>query len=257
MRRLMFVILLLFYTCSAWAWGQKGHDITAYIAECHLTSKTAKRVARILDGHSLGYYSNWMDNASHSEEYRYTSTWHYANIDEGHTFESMPRNERGDVVAAVEMLTDSLKRGGMSHEAEQVCLKMLIHLVGDLHCPMHAGHRSDLGGNRVNVKFFGKATNLHSVWDGDLVEAAHRWSYTEWQREIDRCDRSSRDAIVEGGPKEWFCQTAEICMAIYRSTPTGSTISYDYIARYTPTIEQQFRRGGYRLAHLLNEIYGK
>lgn len=257
MRQLLLTILLLFCTCSAWAWGQKGHDVTAYIAECHLSPKAAKRITQILDGHSLVYYSNWMDNASHTDRYRYTSTWHYANIDEGKTFESMPRNSKGDVVSAVEMLVDSLSQGGMSHEKEQVCLKMLIHLVGDMHCPMHAGHLSDLGGNRVQVKFFKKQTNLHSVWDSDLVEAAHRWGYTEWQREIDRYNKDEIKLVVQGDIKSWFIETANICTEIYHATPVGSIISYDYIAHYTPLIEQQFLRGGYRLAHLLNKIYGK
>lgn len=257
MRRIVISLIMLFFALEASAWGQKGHDVTAYIAECHLTSKAAKRIARVLDGHSLVYYSNWMDNASHTDEYRYTSTWHYANIDEGKTFETMPRNPKGDVVSAVEMLVDSLRQGTMSHHEEKVCLMMLVHLVGDMHSPMHAGHLSDLGGNRVAVKFFKRQTNLHSVWDSDLVEAAHRWGYSEWQREIDRYTKTQREEIAQDEIKDWFMETASLCAEIYRSTPQGSTISYDYIARYTPLIEEQFCRGGYRLARLLNTIYGK
>ena len=107
-------------------------------------------------------------------------------MDEGETFESMPENPAGDVLKAVEQLVRELRSKRLTAGEEQIRLRMLIHLVGDMHCPMHLGHASDLGGNRVSVRFFGRGTNLHTVWDTSLVEAAHNWSYTEWQREIDR-----------------------------------------------------------------------
>ena len=72
---------------------------------------------------------------------------------------------------------------------------MLIHLIGDMHCPMHAGRKQDRGGNGTTVKFFGKKSNLHSVWDSDLLESTHRWSYTEWQKQIDRVDHHFQQAL--------------------------------------------------------------
>lgn len=255
MKRLGLLLLGFATVQMAFGWGQKGHDVTAYIAECNLTPEAAQAIDRLLDGHSPVYYANWLDNASHTPEYAYTKTWHYANIDAGQTFETMPREPKGDVVKAVTELAGQLKMGGLSPEKEAEALKMLIHLVGDLHCPMHAGHKSDLGGNMIPVTAFGKATNLHSVWDTTLPEAAHNWSYTEWQNQIDRLSADEIMLIESGSPEEWFRETADLCASIYAETPEGTNVSYDYVAKFTPLVEQQFLRGGYRLAMLLNEIY--
>ena len=229
--------------------------MTAYVAENHLTKRAAKRIAAVLEGYSPVYVSNWLDNASHTPEYAYTKTWHYLNVDEGETLESMPKNPDGDVLKAVTEIVARLKSGGLTPTEEALNLRMLIHLVGDMHCPMHAGHLSDLGGNRVSVIYFGDATNLHSVWDTALVESAHRWSYAEWQREIDRLSKEEAAEVASGEPADWMRETLELCSEVYASTPEGTKISYDYVAKYAPVIEQQFVRGGLRLARLLNEIY--
>ena len=100
--------------------------------------------------------------------------WHYLNIDEGKTIETMPRNPKGDVLTAVTTIYEKLKTGGLSHEEEQFNLKMLVHLVGDMHCPMHTGRLSDRGGNNRPVVLFGRPSNLHSIWDSGIVEAAHK-----------------------------------------------------------------------------------
>lgn len=256
MKKWLLLLLTLPALLRAGAWGQKGHDVTAYIAECHLAPAAAARIDRVLDGHSPVYYANWLDNASHTPEYAFTKTWHYRNVDQGETPATAPRNPQGDVLEAVERLTARLKQGGLTPDEEARDLKMLIHLVGDLHCPMHAGRLSDLGGNRRPVLFFARETNLHSVWDNKLPEAAHRWSYTEWQREIDRLPAGEAAAVAAGTPADWFEETHAVCEEIYDSTPEGAKISYDYIARYAPVVERQLLRGGLRLARLLNDIYG-
>ncbi len=132
---------------------------------------------------------------------------------------------------------------------------MLVHLVGDLHCPMHAGHKSDLGGNTVSVLYFDTPTKLHTIWDTQLVESAHKWSYTEWQRQIDRVTRKQEKELSDGTVEEWFAETAAICAEIYKELPEGTKLSYDHVAKYAPVIEDQLLKGGLRLARILNYIY--
>lgn len=256
MKKLLLLACWLLAAQHVLAWGQKGHDVTAYIAECNLTPEAAEKIDKVLGGHSLVYYANWLDNASHTPEYAYTKTWHYLNIDEGETLETMPRNPDGDVLEAVASLVEQLKRGALPAEEETLALKMLIHLVGDMHCPMHTGHSSDRGGNQRPVMMFSTPSNLHSIFDTAVPEAAHRWSYTEWQEQIDRLGDDETVLVQAGEPRDWVVETHGICKEIYDSTPEGTKVSYDYIAEYTPVIEQQFLRGGLRLARLLNEIYG-
>ena len=255
MKRLILLGLSLLIVRSALAWGQTGHDVTAYIAECHLTPAAAKKIDKVLDGHSPVYYANWLDNASHTPDYAYTKTWHYLNVDEGKTLETMPANPKGDVLKAVTEIVAKLKAGGLTHEEEALQLKMLIHLVGDMHCPMHLGRSTDLGGNKRPVRYFGRSTNLHSVWDTSLVESAHNWGYTEWRQQIDRVSQAEAEAIAAGTPAEWAAETCGVCQQVYEATPEGANLSYDYVAAQTPVVEQQFLRGGLRLARLLNEIY--
>ena len=176
-------------------------------------------------------------------------------MDEGETIETMPKNPKGDVLKAVTEITEKLKSGKLTPDEETLNLKMLIHLVGDMHCPMHLGRLSDLGGNRRPVRFFNRETNLHSVWDTNLPEAVHNWSYTEWKEQIDRLSDDEAAEITAGEPADWVKETHDICKEIYASSPEGTKIEYDYIFKYTPVIEKQFLRGGHRLARLLNEIY--
>lgn len=256
MKRLILFVLTLLISTTAFGWGQKGHDVTAAIAERHLTRRAAQHVARVLEGLSPVYWSNWLDNASHTPEYARTKTWHYLNVEEGQTFDQARRIPEGDVLRAVTELTAELKAGGLAPEEEAVKLRMLIHLVGDMHCPMHLGRLSDLGGNRRAVQFFGRTTNLHSVWDTDLPEAGHRWSYSEWAEQLDRLPKAAQRQAEAGDPEDWARETHTLCSEVYDATPEGAEISYDYVARFTPMVERQLLHAGLRLARLLNEIYG-
>lgn len=256
MKRFIVLVLAMGVVLNALAWGPKGHDTVAYIAEQHLSKKTLKKVQEVLGGHSLVYVANWMDNASHTNEYAYTKTWHYVNVDpnEG-TYANSKKDAAGDVVTAINSIVENLKSGELSPDEEQAQLMMLIHLVGDMHCPMHAGHKSDRGGNGTQVKYFGKQKKLHSVWDSEIVESAHRWSYSEWQFQVDRASKKEQKAIIQGTPNDWIEETVVLANDIYEESTTQQNLSYDYVANYTPIIEQQFLKGGLRLAALLEEIY--
>ena len=255
MKKLIITLLAALPALLASAWGQKGHDVTAYIAERHLTPVTRAAVDSIFDGRSLVYWANWLDNASHQPDLRYTKTWHYRNVDEGVRYEEAPADPAGDAVTALKSRIEILSDSTSTDADRELALKILVHVMGDLHMPLHMGHATDLGGNRIKVKFFDRDTNLHSVWDSSLPDAGHKWSYTEWQNQIDRLSDDEATLIESGTPKEWFMETAELCKGIYEATPEGTNVSYDYIDRFTTLIEQQFVKGGHRLAKLLNEIY--
>lgn len=241
---------------SAFAWGQKGHDTTAFIAENHLTPAAKAAVEQLLDGKSMVYYANWLDNASNTPEYAYSKTWHYKNIDQGIDYDKAPLLESGDIVRAIDQQASVLLNDNASREERQLALKMVIHLLGDIHQPMHMGHKSDLGGNRWPVKYFGRDSNLHSVWDSSLPESAHKWGYTEWQQQIDRVSEEEENEILnDGNPYKWGEETYNICKQVYANTPEDYKISYDYVAVWTPVIERQLLKGGLRLADLLNSIY--
>lgn len=240
---------------SAFGWGQKGHDVVAFIAESHLTPATKSTVDSLLQGRSIVYWANWLDNASHTPEYEYTKTWHYRNIDAGQDYDKAPRHRSGDVVNAIESQVYLLSDPDASPVAKTLALKILVHLMGDLHQPMHMGHKSDLGGNKVNVKYFNSNRNLHGIWDSNLVESAHKWSYSEWKDQIDRATPQEEAFIIAGNPDTWGRETFAIATAVYDQTPEDYNVSYDYIAKWTPVIEDQLLKGGLRLADVLNGLF--
>lgn len=256
MKKIFCCLSLTFMASMAFGWGQKGHDIVAFIAQKHLTPTTAAVMDSLLDNKSIVYWANWLDNASHTAEYAYTKTWHYKNIDADRDFENAPNIPEGNIVDALYSQIAILQDSSATKDEKALALKMTVHFLGDIHQPLHMGHASDKGGNRWNVKFFKNGKNLHSVWDSNLLNSAHSWSHTEWQEEIDCLSPQDQLIIIQGGtPTSWGKETYEICKTIYETTPESTNIEYDYIADWTPTIESQLLKGGLRLADVLNSIF--
>ena len=259
-------ISLLLSSISSYAWGPKGHDVVAAIAEQHLTKKARKALNELLDGKSIVYYSSWMDNIQNSpyweNGYNKTKTWHYANVDKGLTYQTMKKNENGDVVTGLEFLTKELTENydNLTDSMRVDYVKMIVHMVGDLHCPMHAGRLSDLGGNRMKVKWFGQNTNLHSVWDSKMIDSARKWSYTEWVEHLDRTSPKYRKGIMRGTYEEWFTETVDGAASIYDYVESldseNPNLSYQFVYDFSPLLEDRLLVGGLRLAYVLNTIFG-
>ncbi len=269
MKKFLFSALslaLVLNSLVTFGWGPTGHDVVAAIAEKHLTEKTKAEIDAILDGRSIVYYSSWMDNIQNSpywnNGYNKTKTWHYANVDKGETYQTMKKNNSGDVVSALTMLTNELTNNyeNLTDSMRADYVKMIVHMVGDMHCPMHAGRLSDLGGNRTKVRWFGRNTNLHSVWDSKIVESARKWSYSEWRDQLDRNVSPEWVATISvGGYEEWFGETVEGAAKIYAYVEAlgeeNPNLSYQFVYDFSPLLEDRLLTGGYRLACVLNTIF--
>lgn len=125
MKRNIITFILLPTFLALFGWGQKGHDVTCFIAEQHLTPTTRAAVDSILEGRSMVYWSNWLDNASHSPEYAYTKTWHYKNVDAGERYEEAQANPAGDAVTAIKSRIEILTNPDMPLTESQLAMKML------------------------------------------------------------------------------------------------------------------------------------
>lgn len=255
MKRSLISVFMSAVAVTAFGWGQKGHDTTAYIAENHLTPTTKAAVDSILEGKSMVYWANWLDNASHTKPYAYTKTWHYKNVDEGERYEEARANPAGDAVTAIKAQIETLANPSTPLEDSQLAMKILVHVMGDLHQPLHMGHATDLGGNRTKVKYFNRDNNLHAVWDSSIPESAHKWSYSEWQQQIDRAPAEVEATIISGTVDDWAKETIKVCDEVYKYFGSRDNISYNEVADWTPTVETQFLNGGLRLAHVLNLIF--
>jgi hypothetical protein len=256
---LCFIIATTVNSLPVFGWGAKGHDAIAHIAQEHLSRRAERRVTQLLEGHDMAYWASWADGLRDDHRYDALSTWHYANADEGYTYASAPKNPAGDVYTAVELCIDVLEDRAASDSLKALHLKLLIHFVGDMHCPMHAGHASDRGGNGFAVDFRGESSNLHRLWDSQLIDAARQWSAFEWGLNVDyKMSRRERRAIAGGDPLDWMEQTVALSHQLYLDTPRAQdgVVGRPYINSHTPLIERKFVEAGHRLARLLNDIFG-
>lgn len=257
---LILLALLTVNFQTVFGWGQKGHDIVAFIAEKHLTKCAKKNISELLDGKSVVYHSSWMDNLRNNPDwesaYKITRTWHYANVDEGYTYETMTKEPEGDVLTAMELVVSGLKSEEITDSTRVDYLKMLIHMIGDMHCPMHAGRLGDRGGNERQLQWFGEQTNLHTVWDTKFLESARKWSHTEWQRQLDTYGKKQIREIQAGTVYDWFEETASAAKELYAASPEGARLGYEYLYTCNDLLERQLLYAGYRLASLLNELFG-
>ena len=215
MKRILIVFVALFVSQINFAkdneWGKTGHRTTGEIAQAHLSRRAQKAINKLLNGHSLAFVANHGDDIKSDPAYRKYSSWHYVNIDpEATAYDPETASEDGDLIMGIRKCIDVLKDKNSSKEDKQFHLKMLVHFVGDLHQPFHIGHASDLGGNRINVKWFGKKTNIHSVWDSKMIDS-YQMSYTELAENRDELSKIQVEAIQDGDLLDWVFKSISNC----------------------------------------------
>ena len=258
----------------ALAWGKTGHRVVAAIADTQLSGLARAHIQEILGfGESLDEAANWPDEmrAAPGEFWQKTATpWHYVTLN-GIIYDHAP--PEGDALEALGRFRKTLQDPNASLADKQLALRFIVHLVGDLHQPMHVGKCCDRGGNDIKVSWFGKPTNLHAVWDSQIVDD-EQLSFTELAAKLER-HISSRDLINwwDINPRDWISESAEYREQIYAAIPAAPKsakgkrskgkapavpdLSYAYVYRFTPLMEQRLKQAGVRLAAYLNDIYAE
>ncbi len=246
--------ILISATVNTPNWAKTGHRATGEIAQKYLTKEADRKVRELLNGHSLAYVSNYADEIKSDKAYWKYSAWHYVNFPFGAKYESSPKSERGDIIMAIDSCVTVLKNPKSTQDDKVFYLKMLIHFIGDLHQPLHIGLAEDKGGNMFQVQWFKKGTNLHHVWDEDMIEF-YNMSYTELASNTDKLTQKQLEEIQSGTVIDWMYESRELCEDIYKNTKVGEKLRYGYSYRYMNTVRSQLQKAGIRLAVLLNDIY--
>lgn len=237
------------------AWGQNGHRITGAIAEKYLSKKAHSAIQKLLPNEDLAEASTYADEmrSDPSEFWKKTANpWHYVTITEGHTYHSENAPEEGDAITALNQFTLTLKDPTTSLAEKQLALRFIVHIIGDLHQPLHVGSGKDRGGNDVKLQFYWKDSNLHSVWDSGLIEQ-RELSYTEWTEWLSKKispQQAKQWMVID--PQVWMSESAAIRDTIY---PTSDKLSYDYLYESMPIVKQRLQMGGLRIAAYLNAIF--
>lgn len=252
-RTATFLLVALCSVQTMFAWGRTGHDTVAAIAERHLTPKAKAGIEKYL-GHSIVYYASWMDHYRHTPEYKYTTTWHSGAVDANLKSTTEARKKNGDCVTEIENAIARLKDcKKLDSDAVSLNLKFIIHLAGDMHCPVHILY-PDIK-MKFNVKLKGKQMSYHKVWDSGMLANAHAWSYTEYRDQLDRFSAKEREAMSAGTPADWFHESAVDCKVIYDWAKPGDDLGQDFVNKAHGLAEMQLVKAGYRLARTLNELF--
>jgi hypothetical protein len=243
----------MFVPLAAMAWGPTGHRVIGELAERHLTKKARKAIIQILGSESLAIASTWMDEVKSDDAYDNTHDWHWVTIPDSLTYATSTKNPKGDVVEAITRMTVLLRSDTVSFEHKAIYLRFLIHLVGDLHQPLHVGRGDDKGGNDFQVTWFKKGTNLHRVWDSEMIEQVGL-SYTELTNSLDHVGEASIAFMQGGTPADWAQEAVRYRKEVY-SVERGAEMGYDYQYKNWPRVQQQLTKGGIRLAGILNDVF--
>jgi hypothetical protein len=245
-------IIILLTTSMIFAWGKTGHRIVGSIAEENLNPKAKKEITNILGHSDLARISNWMDEIRSDSTWKETYTWHYCTIEEGHEYEGA--NGGGLALEKIQSIIESLKSHTLSKEDEINAIAFLVHITADLHQPLHVGNGTDRGGNDVKVTWFNEATNLHRVWDSQMIDHM-QYSYTEYAQQL-QLGLSVRDKskLLNNDVLKFVYDSRSQHTSVYDIG--DANLSWNYIYKNRLLLESQLRKGGYHLAAILNTIYG-
>ena len=167
------LLIALQSATPAWAWGRLGHRVISQLAKKHMTEKARDALAELLDPtETIADASTWADE--HRRQLPKTAPWHYVDVpldEPGYDAKwSADDPKKGCVVDKINEFRAVLKDKSKSVEERRFALRFLIHCVEDMHMPMHVGDNHDRGGNDTQVRFFDRGTNMHSLWDGGMIE---------------------------------------------------------------------------------------
>ncbi|AYL98258.1 S1/P1 nuclease [Mucilaginibacter celer] len=258
-KKLLLLAAVIYIPMQSMAWGTNGHRICGQIADSYLNAKARKAIKEILGDESIAITSNWADFIKSDPAYSYLYNWHFINLEKAYTYPELQAYLKADTITdaytKVNFLTAELKKKATTKANKLLYLRMLIHIVEDLHQPLHTGHLSDKGGNDVKVVWFGKESNLHSVWDSELIDL-QQLSYTEYTTMINHTTLAQRTEWQKAPLSQWIYESNQMADKLYAETKTGDKLSYKYNFAHIATLNQQLVKAGVRLAGLLNQVFG-
>ena len=256
--RLLLGCTLIAIAPAALAWGPLGHRVVAQLAQKQLTPTAQAQVDRLLavtGARQLMDIATWPDDLRDLDPalYQRTAKLHYVNFHSRDCNYDPPLDCARDrcVVWAIGHYAAILGDRSRSDAERAEALSFVVHFVGDVHQPLHASYRPDKGGNDYQVRWHGRGTNLHRIWDSTLLNATGM----SYRALANRLAADAR-AVPEGDPAQW---AEESCRVVRDEDvyPPTRIIDADYVERETPVVEERLRDAGARLAALLDRELGR
>ncbi len=247
-------LTLIFSAETSTAWGPDGHRIVCEIAQIRLLPRTRAIIHQNFNIKYLTLVANWADVIKRGP--RKPDVLHHTNIEAGKWTYDQTRDcpEKKCVTEKIREFEKVLANKRLFYFARKDALKFLVHLVGDIHQPMHLGNLADRGGNKIDVLVNGKATNLHALWDSGLIFREEE-TLAQFAEKLDA--RTTDDEMREwtrSYVENWSNESRELSVkyGYPLSLTDAGELTDEYIARGRLIVEKQLRRAGVRLAHILN-----
>ncbi len=264
-----------------WAWGRTGHRVVGEIGQRNLSANAKKKVNTLLKGLPLSEAAVWPDFMKSYPQWDFMRPWHYININSSINFSGAPRfpkpnpKKPKNVLDGIEFAVGILKGTVTHHKIKKPeAIKLLAHFVGDIHMPLHVGYKEDQGARFYKVSWFGKKTNLHSVWDEDLVNWMEL-SFTEWADLLEATQKAPKNL---GNATDWARESVGYHQLAYtfanrqlngnlppfkpaeffkkwsrRKKRVQHKLGYYYRDRVDTALKSRFFLAGRRLADTLNK----
>ncbi len=236
----------IFISVSAFGWGWEGHKMTADIANQHLTSAVKDSLKLYLGDMTIQQASTWMDEIKKDSTMDYLKPMHYINIESGQSYD--PASKDNVIYELNKVIAELGDRSQHSKQEIAMDIKILIHLVGDLHQPLHVGYGSDRGGNSIKLTVLGDSSDLHRVWDSDIIKREHIYT-------VDLEKVLAKGNIGNTGKIdiiEWMNESRSELRAVYNF---HDNINQTYLDANKELVEKQLIRSGLRMATLLNSLF--
>jgi len=255
----LFAVIVTFACIS---WGVTGHKTVADIAFNHLTPKAKAAVADLLCTQSMADVASWADEVRNQPAYKNTAPQHFINVELGLQHDAFVKEVQGspndNVYKALQDNMAVLRDTKSTKEQKTDALKFIIHFVGDMHQPMHVSRAEDKGGNTIQVRYDGKGTNLHSLWDSKLLEHGGL-NDMQLSAQYDNISPGQIGQWQQTPVIDWAWESYQISTQLYADVekPNGHLIDEAYYKKYMPVIQQRLQQAGIRLAGLLNEVFKK
>ena len=258
-KKLIIAVAIIYMPARSMAWGAEGHRICGQIAESYLSPKARAAVKAILGNESVAMSSTWADFIKSDPAFGYLSTWHYIDFDAPMSYPQMvdylKADKSTDAYTKLEFMIGEMKKKDITAENKLLYLRMIIHIVEDIHQPMHTAKSSDKGGNDFKVTWSKEDANLHSVWDSKLIES-QQLSYTEYANWINHTTAAQRAQLQKEPISKWIFDSSQVAEKIYSDTKPGDNLGYKYNFEYISTVNKQLLNAGVHLAGLLNQLFG-
>jgi hypothetical protein len=269
------VLFLLGQTSPAWAWGHNGHRIVAKFAQTRLTSAARAAILDILeDGEDIADASTWPDEHKTPHD----APWHFVNVPiDRDAYDSQFCDARkGCVVEQIKFFRKVLKDPQSGDLDRRRALRFLVHLVGDIHQPLHVADHNDRGANLVHIRYFQRGTNLHAVWDEQILFFDPAKDQDEigaptvdegaWVTRLVRFTDDSKAAAWSRVTREedWATESLGFAKKAYRTNPdddgsdmitSGTRLDDQYEKAGLQVVELRLAQAGVRLANVLNDIF--